>query len=171
MGWLIESVNDRKGQSYDRLLKILYQKEFYSLINYDENRAKDGIHLRDIWQSANNLSEEDIAFGVSKVLEVLIGISKRVWHEICGSKWAEQLRPSDIFWILLENLGLEKFLDEYLAAGMFEEINEILLNWVERRYERNGLGGIFPVMRASKNMRNLELWDQMSLYIHENWPI
>ena len=141
------------------------------MINYDENRAKDGIQLRDIWQRANNLSEEDIAFGVSKILEVLIGISKRVLYEIYGSKWAELFSPSDIFWVLLENLSLEKFSDEYLAAGMFEEIDEILIIWIERHYNRNGVGGIFPVMRASKNMRNLELWDQMSLYIHENWPI
>jgi len=171
MEWLIESVNNRKDKRFNRLLTILYNKEFYSLINYDENRAKDGTQLRNLWQSENKLSEEDIAFGVAKILEVLLGISKRVWHEIYGSKYSEKLDPSDIFWILLDNLGLTKFSDEYLASGMFEEIDEILVRWVERQYNKNGVGGIFPVLRASKNMRNLELWDQMSLYIHENWPI
>ena len=126
MDWLISSVNDRKDNDFYLLLKILYKKEFYSLINYDENRAKDGVQLRKIWQEANKLSEENVDFGVSKVLEVLIGVSKRILHEIYGSKWSEKLSPSDIFWVLLENLGLDKFSNGCLANGMFEEIDEII---------------------------------------------
>lgn len=171
MNWLIDAVNDREGEDYYRLLKYLYKKEFYSLVEYDQNRAEDGVALRGIWQEANGLSNEEVDFGVAKVLEVLIGIVKRIRHEIYGSKWAETMGDSDIFWVLLGNLGLERFSDKEIESTRIEQLDSIVEVWLERRYNRNGLGGIFCVFRATANFRKLELWDQMGIYIRENWPI
>ena len=171
MNWLIGAVNDRKGKSYFRLLKYLYKKEFYSLINYDQNRAEDGIALRGIWQDANKLSDEQVDFGVAKILEVLIGIVVRIRHEIYGSKWAEIMGDSDILWVLLGNLGLDKFTDNEVNKTRVEQLDNIVEGWLERRYSRNGIGGIFPVLSATTNFRELELWDQMGIYIRANWPI
>ena len=53
-----------------------------------------------------------------------------------------------------------------------ENFNEHLVrrnisNFIERRYSRNGRGGLFTVRHCIKDMRNVEIWYQMCWYLDE----
>lgn len=70
------------------------------------------------------------------------------------------------FWKILENAGLEKYTDE-----QFDEwkVYQILDDIVDRRYNRNGFGGLFPLRKPKKDQRKVELWYQMCAYLVENY--
>ena len=64
---LIELVR-REDEDYIFLLEVLWRKEFYSLVNNDDNRAKDGIILR----SEAGFDDNLVDFGPCRCLEMLI---------------------------------------------------------------------------------------------------
>ena len=169
--WLVGEMDCQEGKSYKKLLRALYMIEFHSLIPYDDDRAKDGIALRDIWSDANNGMEID--FGPCKILEVLIGIAFRVEAQLFGSKWAEEWNYKKIFWVLIENLGLIEFCDVFFVTCdvFYEKIVTICDVFCDRKYTCDGFGNIFYIKNAQKDMRKLNIWTQMGIYVRNRWPI
>lgn len=155
--------------NYNLLLRHLHKIEFYSLIPNDDNRGEDGKRLRDIF-----LDNEDphgsfyLPKGPCSVLEMLIGLSYRMENELeCGPR---RTRAPECFWLFLKNLGFDwANNDDYYQNAGDDAIEELVGLFLDRKYEKSGRGGIFPLRRTNKNQREVEIWYQMQEYLLENY--
>ena len=167
--WLISLVNDRK-QDYTQLLRELYSIDFYSLVNYDEDRGKDGLMLREEWVKGSRFKGSLSAFGVANVLEVLIGIARRMEFHLFGTRYYNDWDYVNIFWDLINNLGLYEIYGD-VSRDTFDEIRQKVTHFLERDYFRHKNGNIFVFENNPKNLQKLNIWDQMAIYMREKWPI
>lgn len=166
--WLCGLVNLDRG--YWILARKLHDKEFYWTVPNDDNRASDGQKLRDIFEDETLYSDYSCLSGGCSVLEMLIGLAIRIEDILYDPDNSECLKAHDAFWEMLENLGLEDFDDmNYSRLNEDCEVDEILLNLLERTYDRSGRGGLFPLKKAREDQRRVEIWYQMSTYLLENY--
>lgn len=163
--WLYSQVGSvdetNPSQTYWRMLRRLYNKEFIWLIPHDDNRAVDGRELRIEFRDQERLRHIDrnwFDLGCS-VLEMLVALSRRLSFQDDGP-------PDRWFWCLIENLGLEAYNDNMLPSD--KRIDDILGRLIWRTYKRNGVGGLFPLKIAREDQRELEIWYQMHSYLQEN---
>lgn len=150
-------------RSYRLLLEHLFKRQFRWIVPNDDNRVEDARELRFAFLDHFELRNDDLywmALDVS-VLEVLMALSQRVAFE-------SNEVPEFWFWQFIENLGLKKFTDNEYRNGHWEDIDEAVNKFVERKYRPNGRGGIFPLRHAKEDQRKVELWYQMSAYLLEN---
>jgi len=170
--WLISKLNCIKDRSYKKLLRALYSIEFYALIPNDEDRAKDGVRIRNEWSEIHE-DDVDILFGPCKMLEFLIGMAIQTEMQIFASKWIDEWNFIKIFWMFIENLGLSEFCDKNFVTcdKFYEKIVTKCDGFCDRKYTCDGFGGIFPVKNAGKDMRKLNLWAQMGIFVRNKWPI
>ncbi len=160
--WLLRLVHvDSHG--YFKLFEQLHNRVFTYVIPMDENRASDGISLREDFYSEMRISE-----GVfdhrddCSVLEMLVALSLRIEREYAGDPLDE--RPGEIFWELLANLDLDQFEDRFYSGSI---VNDILDRWMTRQFAYNGDGSPFPICRPSRDQRYIEMWSQMMEYLSE----
>lgn len=164
--WLYEQVGNVKVRSRNRtywdLFRQMFRKPFVWFIPNDDNRAADGICLREQFL-------EDEGFDIFEVdpdwlgmecsfLEMMVALARRLSFEDEGS-------PASWFWRLLENLGLEDCTDrsKYDRAKVDHIINTVV--W--REYDADGHGGLFPLRHARSDQREVEIWYQMNEYLIE----
>jgi hypothetical protein len=69
----------------------------------------------------------------------------------------------------MRNAGLDAFDDGNFDTMDDSEVMKILDRIIERTYQRNGVGGLFPLKRDKKDQRKVELWYQMNAYLIENY--
>ena len=160
-GWLYGQVaslsNPNPQRTYWLLLEALHSKRFYWYIPNDDNRVQDGLELRYEFMNGPSESGDFCSF-----LEMLIALSRRAAFESTNDDTMEW------FWHLMDNLGLREMNDEALMDGdLVRHIRQTLDNVVERRYDKDGRGGIFPLARPEHDQRKVELWYQMSSYLLE----
>ena len=150
-------------REYFLLLEHLHRIEFYSLIPYDENRAYDG---EELWELYIRCSEPPVPRRPCTVLEMLIGLSKRLEYCLLDTPWERDL--GGWFWILIDNLDLLGFHNE----GYNEHVVDFrVINFLDRRYSRNGDGGLFPLSKFKGDVRDIEIWKQMNIWLSENYPV
>lgn len=164
--WLIRRVNIVEDYTY--LLRELFKIQFYSLVKYDEDRGMDGLALREEWATSVGYTGS-LDFGVANVLEVLIGIALRIEFQLFGTKYYDEWDYVNIFWDMIDNLGLGEMYGA-LSRYTFDEINEIVTHFLQRDYFRHKKGNIFIIENDPRDLRKLNIWVQMGLYIREKWP-
>jgi hypothetical protein len=165
--YLKTEVQNHESPYYEILLDILWQKEFYSVLPNDQNRAEDGLMLRDgVFYEGREL------FGPCRMLEMLIALSKRMEWNISGTGY--DVDYVDLFWEFLDNLDLLIFTDSNVTEENELEIHSILLKFLERQYLSDGRGSIFPIKNwrrgVYKPQHKIELWYQMMQYLSINYP-
>lgn len=164
--WLYETVAGRrdgnsKKISYKKLLSALHIREFYFILPMDENRAMDGIDLRSRFAyECKKYSEKEVIEyldGPCSVLEMMIALTLRIEDEIIGdsTQW---------FWLMIFNLGLNDMMDTTFDR---EKVGKIIDIFLERKYEKDGKGGLFIIKNRVEDLRNVEIWYQMQWYIGE----
>ncbi|HZJ76712.1 MAG TPA: hypothetical protein VFC70_03280 [Oscillospiraceae bacterium] len=179
--WLCNDIRlDTMSKSYRHLVRVLHDHEYYWSIARDDNRCTDAERLRDNFTEAMDY-EDDILYhiiGPCRVLEMLVALARRFDYMILDSTpefemFPNQLRPCRWFWEMLDNLGLLEFSDEYFEGvdegKTLDRIDDILTNLLERTYEHNGEGSLFPLENPKRDMRKVEIWYQMSEYVLENY--
>ena len=156
--WLCEQVMLRQSdEDYSFLLRALHRKEFYWTVPNDDNRAEDGKDLRYEFVEEYDIFDYDVIKGPCTVLEMLIGLSRRFDD-------GERV-PAEWFWEMLENLfDMEKCTNDVVDPAYLDHVLDRLL---DRTYEFNGVGGIFPLENPQKDQRKVEIWYQMQAYIIE----
>lgn len=170
--WLLHFVEDSEYKTcdYTKLLNKLWNTEFYSILNYDDNRIADGLDLRNefadlevihIYYLADNLPE------YCTVLEMMIALAKRLENDILyDEKYGD--RTSKWFWMMVENLGLADSYDGYFREYY---VQSVLERFLERQYKPNGKGGLFVVNSGQKSgqidMRGTEIWYQAQYFLDE----
>lgn len=142
----------------------MHQVEFAPLVPYDENRVAVAAGLRNQFQNfAGSLGPgevSDLMQPDASVFEVLIGLAGQ----------ADDMIPLTLktwFQMFTENLGLDRYFDEYLSRHSPWPAERIINTFNNRHYRPNGRGGIFPLNRPQHDQREVELWYQMGAYINE----
>jgi hypothetical protein len=139
------------------LLGYLHSFEFVWLVSGDDNRAEDGLDIRKEFLIQSHMDRDPywMGFGCS-VFEMLIAFSRRAEFET-------DVEARDWFWIFLENLEIDDLCD---AMGDFgDKVVDIIDQFVWRTYDRNGVGGLFPLEHAEHDQRKVEVWYQFCAWI------
>lgn len=168
--WLCELVHvDQEERSYWLLAKDLHCKEFISDVPHDENRAYDGLELREEYLEQSGLPEYATIEGGCSMLEMMIGLARRMAFETSDPEDNSEIDKSCYwFWEMIDNLGLMKYDDEsYVDRKGQLYVPFILDNLVRRDYDPDGAGGLFPLRNCKENQRRVELWYQMSAYLNQ----
>ena len=160
-GWLLWRVHNKR-KNYEMMFKQLHDTPFRYIIHRDKNRAEDGIYLRDEFMQDTGIyidSSKDCS-----VLEMLVALAIRIDNEYIGDPGKE--RPEVIFWQMLKNLGLHKFPDNVSNP---KKIFDILSIWIDRKFEKDGRGSIFPIKNPDENQVEIEIWSQMLSYLSKTY--
>lgn len=152
--WLLDKVGFSK-RGYNQLMRTLFDIQFEYIIDNDENRVKDAI---DLWHEYTNMRHND--YNVS-VLEILISLSMRMNYEYIMSE-----NPDDIFWELCCNLDLDRYTDRHFNQ---DAVKSIVYSWINRDFDYDGEGSIFPLKETHQDQRKKEIWSQMQEYLSENY--
>jgi predicted acetyltransferase len=163
-------VNGAAMEVFDRLLQQLHRIEFYGIVPHDDNRAADGVQLRQLFlEKEGQHALPSLPDGPCTMLEMLIGLSMRLEYESMDTYWYKT--PADWFWFLIGNLGLGGCENKnYIASGVEGYVKEVCDTFLERRYKSDGKGGLFPLKNPKKDQKKVEIWYQMSAFIMENYP-
>ena len=164
--WLYNLVCDPNStSSYKKLFRLIHRTNFTYLIELDGNRAEEGIDLRYRFAYDNGIEYPIIAAYLDdrdcSVLEMMIALAIR-----CEEHIMEDLdignRTAKWFWDMMTSLGLEYMDDDNFDLMKAKEIIHIFLN---REYKRNGEGGLFTIKNCEHDLRCIEIWYQMCLYL------
>lgn len=147
---------------YLKLLTKLADTNYIWQFQLDSNRAKAGTNLRDDYAYEEGVYRSDVADGPCSCLEMLVALSIDI---------SEQSGAGDerkFFSELLNNLNLLADDDSHYNES---EVNYILERWLNRTYSPGGSGNIFYTMNSSVDMRKIDIWQQMMIYINEEYPL
>ena len=154
--------NPNPSRSHWELTKQLYKIRFTWNVQNDGNRAEDGKALRH--EFINDCNVEDIEINWLQedcsVLEMLIGLA-------CRASFDSMRAPGDWFWTFLSNLEIQSYNDRVYSPMIMEEVDAVVQRLLNREYEKDGVGGIFPLHNARQDQRNVELWIQLQSYMYE----
>lgn len=168
--WMYKHVSKKriaKRASYKRLFNCLHAIEFTYTIPLDGNRAEDGIELRYKFGRERNYPDAMIAAYLDtapcSVLEMMVALAIRCEE---GTMYDPEFgdRTGQWFWGMIDNLGLSGMTDEYFDE---EFVNEVIFRLLNRKYQRDGYGGLFTVKHHNADMRNVEIWYQACFYLSE----
>lgn len=163
--WLVAIVS--LPLDYSFLLRKLYSTEFWWLIPFDAHRADDGIQLRYRFGRENGIPDPQICAELDNfpcsILEMIVALAIRCEEHIMGD---ENIGNRTSLWIhqMLSTIGLLGYSDNVFDE---REVDVILNNFLNRRYERTGEGGLFciPDLEPDRDMRQTEIWNQMNWYM------
>lgn len=168
--WMYDLVSNRrhgKTRPYSKLFNYLHSVEFTYTIPLDGNRAEDGIQLRYRFGEERGYPDPMIAAYLDcqpcSVLEMMIALALRYEENImCDSEIGD--RTDMWFWGMISNMGLS-----FMSDGYFDEdyVEMAVYRLLERKYKRNGEGGLFTVSRQNVDMRTTEIWYQAAFYFNE----
>lgn len=165
--WLISKVCDASHphRAYSRLFERLWKTEFYYSIFLDKNREKDGTYLRYRYgcETGDRELEDLLSDRPCGVLEMMVGLVQRCEEGIMSYPGVDDGMPS-WFWNMIESLGLSDYDDERYDDRQAEIILSRFLN---REYQPNGKGGLYFLPEAREDLRKLEIWKQMHLYLNK----
>lgn len=160
--WLCDLVYDRKSRtSYSRLLKYLHDRPFNWTIPMDENRALDGISLRNRFVDIYPYAELDDT--PCSILEMMVALAIRCEDTIMSDDRYGN-RTGEWFWNMILSLGLTGMTDTNFNKGFVEEV---LFIFETRTYDSDGKGGLFTITNPHIDMRKIEIWYQMNWYLEE----
>lgn len=151
------------GASHKKLLHCLHNIKFHPEISMDVNRAKDGIHLRHRFASEHSvdkffLSEDEPC----SVLEMMAALAFRMEEDIMDDP-NEGDRTWEWFTAMIFSLGLYDMNDSCFDGVLVEKTIQAFLN---RKYSRDGKGGLFFIEDSRDDMRKLDIWKQACRYMN-----
>ena len=166
--WMCQLVcNERYSRrlSYQKLLRHLHNIDFQYMLPMDGNRAEDGIDLRYRFGYEKEYEGSTIARYLDNspcsVLEMLIALAFRCEEHIMTDPDIGN-RMGQWFWNMIVSLGLGSMSDSRFDAAYTDDVISRFMN---RKYKRNGEGGLFTVERCKYDMRTVEIWWQMNWYL------
>lgn len=153
--------------SFCKLLWFLHNTDFNYSIGMDSNREADGIDLRYRFGYEYSYERPVIATllddRVCSILEMMVALALRCEEHIMGDQNIEN-RTSQWFWNMIKSLGLDSMNDTEFDENYTEKVISRFLN---RNYKPNGEGGLFTVKHSRYDLRTVEIWYQMCLYLDE----
>ncbi len=162
----IISTDERHGcGDYTELLNYLNDIPFEATLPLDMNRVEDGVALRYRFASETGLPQAVIAHELdvneASVLEVMVALAIRCEEHIM-SDYDIGNRTGFWFWEMVRNLDLKRMSDYYFEEGY---VSQTLNRLFRHEYSKDGKGGLFCVPGCQVDMRKIEIWYQMCLYL------
>ena len=135
----------------------------------DGNRLNDGLELRHYF--ANELvyvrDKDDFLDYMENyqcsVLEFMIALSRRIVDNYVSNLDEDHFVPR-WFWDMINNLGLGTMTD---MAFNKAKIDVIIFKMLDRQYDYYGEGNIFYINDADTDLRDMDIWAQMTYYVQE----
>lgn len=164
--WLLSFICDNIQKSeYSMVLEDLFNKKFIWLLEYDENLAENGIGLREEFYESSETIQKLVGIygeieGECSVLEMMVRLAMDCEDIIMTD--GENDNTSKWFWIMMENLGLDDYNNRSYDA---ENVDEILENFMRRRYDNYGNGNIFRFTGRVTGLKNMDIWMQLNQYL------
>ena len=165
---LVGVIQDKK--SYWFLFGKLYAKEFYGTVPNDNNRALAGQNLRTQFIDEYMPFDDDTVSidGPCRVLEMMVALAINCEvHVMMDPEKGD--RTQLWFWIMINNLGFGDYSDTEFSYQIQADIDERLDIMLERRYDYDGLGGLFPLQNPTYDQTQVEIWYQLNQYLIENY--
>ena len=166
--WMCQLVYDERftrGLSYRKLLRYLHGIDFQYTLPMDGNRAEDGIDLRYRFGYEHKYEGSMIASYLDihpcSVLEILIALAFRCEEHIMTDPDVGN-RMGQWFWSMIVSLGLETMSDPRFDTSYTDDV---IFRFMNRKYKRNGKGGLFTIKHCKYDMRSVEIWWQMNWYL------
>lgn len=166
--WMYDKVcgeSYNKSTTYYKLFRTLNQRQFYYTIDMDANRESDGISLRYKFGRENGIDQIIISSALDSrpcsVLEMMVALAIRCEDNIMDDDDYGD-RTGQWFWLMIINLGLSGEADDKFNST---RVNHVIDRFLDREYDRDGRGGLFYVENAPNDMREIEIWYQMHLYL------
>ncbi|MDF2800253.1 MAG: hypothetical protein K0S61_156 [Anaerocolumna sp.] len=165
--WLHSQVDE--NEEFTHLILYLHFKKFLWSVPNDDNRTFDGKTLRiKFCDECKVYYDQEQYEETCSMLELIIGLAYR-----CRNMMADTGNDNPMkywFWKFLSNVGLDKFSDKAWVDSKTEyKVDSILNKIIDRTYEKDGKGGLFPLKNAKKDQRKVELWYQMNAYLVEKY--
>ena len=159
--WLVYRISPDypMRETYSELLFALYSTEFFWVIPRDVNRAKDGLELRKKFERETGGGADIL--GPCRCLEMMIALAIRCENELMYDPDLGD-RTDQWFWMMIENLGLTRFDDEYFDE---DEVDYILDRFMNREYGKHGEFCMFPGAESVQNLKKMELAYQINFYV------
>lgn len=155
--------NKNPNSTYWELARQLYTMPFTWTIRDDKNRAEDGKNLQDQFFEACDIQDVEInwQWRDASVLEVLIGLA-------CRAAFETGEEPGNWLWKFLRNLDLQSYNDRVYSQIVREEVDAVVRRWLDREYDKNGVGGLFPLRHARQDQTQVNLWYQLQAFLLES---
>lgn len=168
--WLLKFVCDRREiANYKLVLEDLYLKDYRWTLEMDENLAGWGLYLREryIDESPTGRRYAKI-YGESdkkcSVLEMMVALCINMEDKIASNEDFGD-RTSEWFWGMMSCLGLDIYDNDHYFE---DEIDEILENFLDRKVQKDGKGGLFPQkVGRQKCQKTKNFWEQATNYLSE----
>lgn len=168
--WLLGRVSTGgfNALRYGRVLAQLHETEFVYILDMDENRADDGVDLRYRFAYERGMELNEARAYLDErpcsVLEMMVALAIRCEEQIMSDP-DEGDRTGKWFFDMIRSLGLESMTDERFSE---RKCLYILSRLMRREYEPCGLGGLFTISNPVYDLREVEIWYQMMLYLEED---
>lgn len=154
--------NRNPNSRYWHFAQQLYTMPFTWIIPMDKNRAEDGKELRHEFIEACGIEDIEINWLQEdcSVLEMLAGLARRAAFET-------DEEPGDWFWKFIHNLRLPAYNDRQFNPLVAEEVDAVLRRLLDREYDKNGAGGLFPLHHARQDQTQVDIMYQLQAYLLE----
>lgn len=169
--WICQLMTDNEYapvSSYRKLLRHLHRIDFSYTMSTDSNRAEDGIELRYRFGYENGYMGAIVATYLDNspctMLEMMVALAIRCEEHIMDDPDIGN-RTGKWFWEMIQSLGLIDMDDSHFDPRYVESIISV---FTDRKYKRNGAGGLFTIKDTGKDLRKYEIWYQMCWYLNEN---
>lgn len=163
-------VSDKNpSHTYWILSEQLFNTPFIYYVPNDENRAADGIDLRNTFMDDSGWQLTRIFLNSEcSILEMLIALADRAAFSGGDLGIAEGI--GEWFHIFLRHLGLTEYTDDLYSNDITasRNVDQIIDGFNRRTYSFEGIGGLFPLRNAQNDQATVELWYQLETYILEN---
>lgn len=167
--WLYRKIGSSTSRKYRKLAAELHSIKFIPSygVDMDRNRAIDGLNLRVDFMTEYGPYGSSTNRGACTMLEFLVGITKRMAF-LMGSD-DHPAFMGRYFLKLIKNLGLDKLEDDVydILNGDFHT-EDACYRFMNRLYDSDGKGGLFPLKHTHDDQRYVEIWYQMQAWMMEN---
>lgn len=165
--WLL---TEMCADGYSILFDHLYNTEFKWTLDRDEHRAMAGQNLRRRFEDFAQIpAPDEWSEWPCSFLEMVIALAYSIEDSIMYDPDLGD-RVSEWFWMMMTNLGLHVCTDRWLGqngqSGL-SYIDDIVQTVMNRTYDFDGSGGLFPLKYPDTDQRNVEFWYQANAYILE----
>lgn len=162
LDWLLSLIADPEHFqeiTYYKVLEHIFDTEFVWLMDMDANRAQYGLDMRRRYTDKFGVNAG--ISGPCNVLEMMIALSLQCEENIMTSPDTDD-QTARWFWEMFDNLGLYD-MDDHHYDG--EAVDYILTRFLNRDYKPDGEGGLFFMPNIDRDLRQVEIWNQMLWYL------
>jgi len=159
--WIYQYIN---GKGRRKLLWALFNEDFFTIMDMDDNRLRDGIELRYRFSDEANIPirviDKKLDVDTCSVLEMMVALAIRMEDSVLGDPDYGD-RTNMWFWTMVKTLGLYDMTDDNID---YEYVKHTIARFINRDFDRDGNGGLFTVRNTRQDFRDIEIWQQMCLF-------